>query len=155
MFQKIAPDTYMLRTSGRICSTIYLIEEDGKRLLIDSGDGKLDLDFVPDICILTHGHFDHVRGVNDGWPIVLLHKKEFTFKGNHIQIPKNAKENPMKPLKFGSHTLEFFHTPGHTDGSICILDKKTACSSQGTPSLPMESGEGPTWVEATRRWGRA
>ena len=131
MFQKIALDTFMLQTNERTCGTVYLIEENGKRLFIDSGDGLLKLDFVPDICILTHGHYDHVRGVEGNWPVVLLHKKEFAFKGAHIEIPKNASENPMKPLKFGSHALEFFHTPGHTDGSICVLDRKTGLLFSG------------------------
>lgn len=131
MFEKIAEHTSMLRTDERVCSTIYLIEEAGKRLLVDSGDGKAKLDFVPDICILTHGHFDHTSGVHVDWPLVLLHPKEFSFGGSHIKIPKNAKENPMKPLRFGSHLLEFFHTPGHTDGSICILDKKTGILFSG------------------------
>jgi glyoxylase-like metal-dependent hydrolase (beta-lactamase superfamily II) len=64
-------------------------------------------------------------GVKPGWKEVLLHPDEFSFEGPHIKIPKNAKKNPMRQMKFGSHTLEFFHTPGHTDGSICILDRKT------------------------------
>lgn len=132
------------RSSSRTCSTVYLIEEKGKRLIIDSGDGKLpDFGFVPDICILTHGHFDHVRGVKGNWPLVLLHKKEFFFGGAHIEIPKNASENPMKPLKFGSHLLEFFHTPGHTDGSICVLDRKTGCLFSGDTKFA-EGGYGRT-----------
>jgi glyoxylase-like metal-dependent hydrolase (beta-lactamase superfamily II) len=130
-FEEIALHTSMLLTEERTCSTIYMIEEDSKRLLIDSGDGQAALDFAPDICLLTHGHFDHSRGVGEGWKEVLLHPAEFKFGGPYIEIPKNARENPMKPLKFGSHLLEFFHTPGHTDGSICILDKKTGLLFSG------------------------
>lgn len=122
----------MLRTDSRTCGTVYLIEEDGKRLLIDSGDGKLpDFGFAPDLCLLTHGHFDHTTGVKSEWKEVLLHPAEFEFGGEYINIPKNAKPNPMKPLEFGSHPLEFFHTPGHTDGSICILDRKTGVLFSG------------------------
>jgi len=132
MFINIAQDTFMLRTDSRTCGTVYLIEEEGKRLLIDSGDGKLpDFGFVPDICMLTHGHFDHTKGVKEDWKEVLLHPAEFEFSGEYIAIPANAKKNPMKPLEFGSHKLEFFHTPGHTDGSICILDKKTGVLFSG------------------------
>ena len=131
MFEKIAEHTLMLRTDERVCSTIYLIEEAGKRLTLDSGDGKAPIGFVPDICILTHGHFDHTSGVQGNWPAVLLHPGEFSFGGPYIKIPKNAKPNPMEPLKFGSHLLEFFHTPGHTDGSVCMLDKKTGILFSG------------------------
>lgn len=131
MFEKLAEHTSMLRTDERTCSTVYLIEEDGKRLLIDSGDGKLSLDFAPDICILTHGHYDHTLGVKQDWKKVLLHPAEFSFGGPYIKIPENARENPMTPLQFGSHLLEFFHTPGHTDGSICIFDRNTGLLFSG------------------------
>lgn len=132
MFEKIAQGTFMLRTDSRVCGTVYLIEEKGKRLLIDAGDGKLpDFGFAPDICLLTHGHFDHTLGVKEDWRDVLLHQAEFGFGGQFINVPVNAKPNPMKPLRFGPHMLEFFHTPGHTDGSICILDKETGCLFSG------------------------
>ncbi|MFA6328058.1 MAG: MBL fold metallo-hydrolase [Candidatus Micrarchaeia archaeon] len=130
-FEGIALHTSMLRTEGRTCGTIYMIEDGGRRLVIDSGDGGAQLGFVPDVCILTHGHFDHASGVLPGWKNVLLHPAEFRFGGPFIKIPKNAKENPMSPLPFGSHLLEFFHTPGHTDGSICIFDKKTGVLFSG------------------------
>ncbi|MFA6490053.1 MAG: MBL fold metallo-hydrolase [Candidatus Micrarchaeia archaeon] len=132
MFEKIATHTSMLRTEERTCGTVYLIEEAGKRLVIDAGDGKLaELDFAPDLCILTHGHYDHSTGVKENWKEVLLHPAEFSFGGPHIHVPKNAKPNPMKPMAFGSHMLEFFHTPGHTDGSICIFDKTTGLLFSG------------------------
>jgi len=130
-FEEIALHTHMLRTDGRTCGTVYMIEENGKKLLIDSGDGQVALDFAPDICILTHGHFDHTKGVKPEWKEVLLHHAEFSFGGPYLHIPKNARKNPMSPLSFGSHLLEFFHTPGHTDGSICILDKKTGVLFSG------------------------
>ncbi len=131
MFKKIAKNTFMLRTDERTCSTVYLIEENGKKLLIDSGDGGVKIDFVPDICILTHGHYDHTLGVKKDWPKVLLHKDEFSFKGAYIKIPENAAANPMKNLEFGPHEFEFFHTPGHTDGSVSIFDLKTGLLFSG------------------------
>ncbi|MEM4633767.1 MAG: MBL fold metallo-hydrolase [Candidatus Anstonellaceae archaeon] len=131
MFAKIAFETYVLITPGRICSNIYLIESEGKKLLIDAGDGSVGLDFKPDVCILTHGHFDHTAGVKPDWHRVLLHPDEFDFKGPYIKIPKNAAQNPMEPIRFGKHILEFFHTPGHTQGSICVLDKKTGALFSG------------------------
>lgn len=144
VFEKIAKHTSMLRTEGRTCSTVYMIEEAGKRLLVDSGDGKLpDAGFVPDVCLLTHGHYDHTKGVKESWKEVLLHPAEFSFGGPYISIPKNAKENPVKPLKFGSHLLEFFHTPGHTAGSICIFDKLTGVLFSGDTKFA-DGGQGRT-----------
>jgi glyoxylase-like metal-dependent hydrolase (beta-lactamase superfamily II) len=133
----------MLRTEGRVCGTIYLIEEAGKRLLIDAGDGEAQLGFSPDICILTHGHFDHTQGVKKDWKTVLLHPAEFAFRGPYLHIPKNAAPNPMTPMKFGSHLLEFFHTPGHTAGSICVLDHKTGLLFSGDTAFA-DGGAGRT-----------
>lgn len=124
-FEKIAADTYMRRVDGRICGTVYAIVKGKRHLVIDSGDGKEDLGFEPDVCILTHGHFDHTQGVKESWKRVLLHPAEFGFPGPYIKIPKIAKPNPMSPIVFEGHELEFFHTPGHTDGSICVFDRKT------------------------------
>jgi len=109
-----------------------MIETMGKKLLIDSGDGRnIELDFAPSICILTHGHYDHTGGVKVKWKEVLLHPAEFGFGGQYLKIPKNAKKNLMAPLEFGAHALEFVHTPGHTAGSICVLDKKTGLLFSG------------------------
>ncbi len=131
MFEKIAEETSLLRTDTRVCSTVYMIEAGKKRLLIDSGDGKLEFGVVPDICILTHGHFDHASGVKGNWKEVLLHPAEFSFGAPYLKIPENAKPNPMKPIRFGSHLLEFFHTPGHTAGGICVLDRRTGLLFSG------------------------
>jgi glyoxylase-like metal-dependent hydrolase (beta-lactamase superfamily II) len=143
-FEKIALHTSMLRTESRTCGTVYLIEENGERFLIDAGDGELaGLDFEPGICILTHGHYDHTRGAKPDWKNVLLHPDEFGFGGEYIEIPKNARKNPMAPLRFGSHMLEFFHTPGHTDGGICILDRKTGLLFSGDTKFA-DGGHGRT-----------
>jgi glyoxylase-like metal-dependent hydrolase (beta-lactamase superfamily II) len=150
LFEEIARHTLMLRTEERTCSTVYLIEENGKRLIVDSGDGGVKIDFVPDVCILTHGHYDHSGGVRESWGKVLLHKEEFLFRGPFIHIPKNASPLTMAPLKFGSHLLEFFHTPGHTKGSICVLDKKTGLLFSGDTKFA-DGGYGRTDLGGSER----
>ncbi len=131
MFKQIAKHTSMLRLDERVCGTVYMIEEGGKRLIVDAGDGIAPLDFAPDICLLTHGHFDHTRGVKPDWGQVLLHPAEFDFKGPYVSIPENAKPNPMAAMEFGSHRIDFFHTPGHTEGSICVFDRTTGLLFSG------------------------
>jgi glyoxylase-like metal-dependent hydrolase (beta-lactamase superfamily II) len=44
-----------------------------------------------------------------------------------MHFVKNAKkiEDEFKTLNFGDYELEVINTPGHTPGSICILEKKT------------------------------
>src|SRR3989338_1424258 len=67
-WEKIAGGIYMRRTDERVCSTIYMLDGgSGGRLIIDSGDGKMPIGFVPEICILTHGHYDHTGGVEENW----------------------------------------------------------------------------------------
>ncbi|VVB58959.1 Hydroxyacylglutathione hydrolase [Candidatus Anstonella stagnisolia] len=131
MFEKIAKGIYMLQTDERVCSTIYMLDggKEGKAI-IDSGDGKVLLDFEPKMCILTHGHYDHTRGVEESWKEVYLHpeeKKDAPF----IFVPKNAKALEWKKKKFGEFELEIFHTPGHTMGSVCIFERKSGILFSG------------------------
>ncbi len=135
---KISANIWMLSpSSGHACNS-YLIESAGKKILIDSGDGSHDFGFTPDLCILTHGHWDHTRGVKPEWGSVLAHPAEIKFCSNLpsgladlFYMPQQAK--PLEPGKhvFFGFELEIFHTPGHTPGSICILDKKSGILFSG------------------------
>jgi glyoxylase-like metal-dependent hydrolase (beta-lactamase superfamily II) len=127
---KISDGILMMRTNERVCSTVYVLEHEGKRLIIDSGDGKLAFNFTPEICILTHGHYDHAKGVKPEWKNVFLHPADFSKKP-YITVPPNAKKLDFATLSFGPFQLEMIHTPGHTDGSICILEKKSGLLFSG------------------------
>jgi hydroxyacylglutathione hydrolase len=128
--QKIHENIFMVRTDERVCSNVYILQDGERRLLIDSGDGMLKFDFDPEICILTHGHYDHTKGVRQGWKKVLLHEADFSAKP-FIFVPQNAKKLSIASLSFGPFDLKFHHTPGHTDGSICILEKKSSLLFSG------------------------
>ncbi len=115
-----------LRVDARTCSTRYLVEDEKqkKTMLIDTGDGKDQLDFIPDTVFLTHGHFDHTMGVKPEWKEVWIHPaedKELQF----INIPKNAKPLLGQQFDFGSFHFNIIHTPGHTPGSMCLFEEKT------------------------------
>lgn len=87
--------------------------------------------------ILTHGHFDHILGVNDYKRKfdceVLLYKEDKILLGSvdkfiehfglqNAEIPKVDKfidEN--EAIKFGKSEIKVIHTPGHTAGGICLL----------------------------------
>jgi len=82
---------------------------------------------------LTHGHFDHINGVED-----LIAQTDATVCGQKIEIEKFIPEGggglaiPKTILKktssastvqIGSIQIDLLPTPGHTPGSQCLLIK--------------------------------
>jgi hydroxyacylglutathione hydrolase len=80
---------------------------------------------------LSHGHYDHINGVED-----IVEKTDATVCGQKgeleefiadgmggLVIPKGRlkKTNTDDTLRLGSLDVQFIHTPGHTPGSQCIL----------------------------------
>ena len=120
------PDLLFLRIDERTCSSRYLIcdRKRDKTMLIDSGDGKDALDFIPDSVFLTHGHWDHTSGVKPGWPEVWIHPAERKTH-ERILIPKNAKPLLGQHFDFGPFHFNVLHTPGHTPGSMCLFEEKS------------------------------
>jgi len=132
--EKIADGIFAIRTDERVCGSVYVLVDRSagkeRHLIIDAGDEKSDLEtefgagFVPDITLLTHGHSDHTLGVKEEWKNVYLRHEDW-FDNFPFHTPKNARDYDFKSMKFGKFELEIFHTPGHSPGSVCILEKTT------------------------------
>jgi glyoxylase-like metal-dependent hydrolase (beta-lactamase superfamily II) len=73
----------------------------------------LDVEYV----VITHGHGDHTWGVSEA--VELFDCKIVGHKSILFQLDVAVDDGDTLPL--GDVTLEFIHTPGHTDDSICTL----------------------------------
>ena len=131
-------------------NTIVLSDETGECIVIDAGmynaqeNAALskyiaDNGLKPVMAINTHGHVDHMLGVNyvketygvpfaiDGRDRFLIesaptHGAIYGFKVDAIpsvDIDLQGK----KEVRFGNSALEIIETPGHTPGHICLYDK--------------------------------
>ena len=109
----------------------YLIEGIERSILVDAGVSGGDLlgaaqtlTIKPVSLICTHADFDHVASAPQ-FSEVWLHPSEFAL----FMEQKNIVPVPMRPvwdnemIDLGGRSLTVIHIPGHTPGSIALLDK--------------------------------
>jgi glyoxylase-like metal-dependent hydrolase (beta-lactamase superfamily II) len=143
---EISPGIHIFEGEG-VCSNIYLIDEE---ILVDTGilggfEAILDemksenIDFSKiSVIINTHGHYDHIGGNKEFKKLTnaricahrLAAKKIESGKGSCFEIfrgePAISKVNSH--LETGNqivskrHAFNVVHTPGHTDGGICLYE---------------------------------
>ena len=117
----------------------YLVVGDEKTLLFDLAvnqeglwDYACSLTDKPVQLVLSHGHVDHIFHLNKREE-VWLHSKDMDMVRNGVP-GVNGPTNPcpvLHPLnegdviELGNRKLTVFHIPGHTPGSILLLDQKT------------------------------
>ena len=165
MFDKIADSIYFL-VSRSMDSNITFIKSGDHHILVDTGTGMnyaaLDknlqnigssLSSITDI-VLTHSHIDHIGGViplvESGSPKIHLHKAEAKpiNNGNMSQTLADTFGADLPPLNiegileegtildFGAITMEVYHTPGHSLGSICLMIQDTGILITGDTLFP-------------------
>lgn len=142
--------------SGALQANTYLAV-DGKTnegFIVDPGgynkvltkevrDNDVNIKYI----ILTHGHSDHICGVNEHkaeFPdakIVAYKDEEAMLENPNLNqspgfgVPYSTKADILvsdgDELKVGDVTLKFIHTPGHTEGGMCIYVKEAKALFSG------------------------
>lgn len=142
--------------SGALQANTYLAvdEKTNEGFIVDPGGyNKVltkevrDNDVIIKYIILTHGHSDHICGVNEHkaeFPdakIVAYKDEEAMLENPNLNqspgfgVPYSTKADILvsdgDELKVGDVTLKFIHTPGHTEGGMCIYVKEAKALFSG------------------------
>lgn len=157
---------YVVGAVGTNC--YFAINEQTKEcLVIDPGDnadalaGKIgEGGLVPKAILLTHGHFDHIMGVEGlkrryDLPVYVHEADEEMLErtdlncgamvGASVSLKADKLLRDGNRLKLAGLDIEVLHTPGHTPGGVCyyfpgeevVFSGDTLfCESVGRTDLP-------------------
>ena len=128
---RINDDTYRIEDGGVRC---FLLCGDERAMVIDTGmsSGNVreiaeKLTSLPVFLINTHADIDHVSG-NKYFDRVYMHPAElYNYRGDIIPVWDG------QIIDLGSRLVKVIHTPGHTPGSIALLDTKYRALFSGDP----------------------
>jgi hydroxyacylglutathione hydrolase len=140
---KIDSTTWQIIEKDKICSVYcYLLEGNKASMLIDTGIGRINLPQIvkqltskPVFVMYSHGHLDHIG--NNNFRYAFLHKNDYPVFVEHSkyqlrklfgypEIRANTENLHFFTYDFsfdlGNRPINIIGTPGHTAGSICVLD---------------------------------
>ena len=130
---------------------IFLAAGTKKALIIDTGMTGLDVcalaeahTDLPCELLFTHADGDHISGKHP-FEKVIMHPSEAFLYRQHVLEVGADEPGAVEPvfegdvIDLGDRGLEVIHLPGHTPGSITLLDKDARCLIGGDPI--QEGGE--------------
>lgn len=119
---------------------IFLLAGTEKALVVDTGMTGLDIrklaaehTDLPLFLLNTHADMDHIAG-NGQFDDFFMHPSE-AFLYRNMQHGK-GRMHPVYDgdrIDLGGRILEVIHLPGHTPGSITLLDMENRCLIGGDP----------------------
>lgn len=131
---------------GEYQTNCYVLYKDYKAMIIDPGysskeieDFLLNNGIVLESVFITHGHFDHVGGVNSlkkKYPNITVYapkKDAYWYMRDprnkiyeDIMVDKYVTEKDI--INFQGVIFKIIETPGHTYGSVCLYADKVLFS---------------------------
>jgi glyoxylase-like metal-dependent hydrolase (beta-lactamase superfamily II) len=131
-------DIYFVEGIG-LCSNIFIFAEGNSISLVDTGSGMapntvspqleqlgLKIEWVTRV-VVTHGHIDHIGGLAEicdhSSPEVFVHEND----GDDLRSLGIRSIDYLKDgdhIRMGRRSLRVLHTPGHTEGSVCLHDNE-------------------------------
>ena len=124
---KIAEKFWSIEQGGVRC---YLFEGDETALLIDAGFGG-DLKSVcetltdkPIQLLITHADGDHIGAAEQFGSFYMHTAEESYYRQRHSKNPDYITLERGFVMDIGSFRFEIIHIPGHTPGSIALLERK-------------------------------
>ena len=128
---------------GPVYTNCYFLKnkETGEALIVDPADSPKrifqkveDMGAKPVGILLTHGHFDHIMGIDsilENWNIPvyveeedlpIMTDPELNLSSSYTNGYSFDGAKPLKDgqkLELAGETIEVIHTPGHTMGGCC------------------------------------
>jgi len=110
----------------------FLLEGKEKSVLIDSGvnspnaaDIAKTITNKPIILLNTHGDGDHTSGTSS-FSEICIHPLDYVHCEMKTRYPSTSivEIKDWDVIELGERTLKIIHIPGHTKGSVAILDVK-------------------------------
>lgn len=134
----------LARSVGPLATNVYVLADPASREAIAIDTAIPSLRWIADelaardwslrLIVSTHGHWDHIGdnaavAAHTGAPIAVhpLDRERLTSPQPlwaPFEIPPSVPAVELAEggvVRFGEITLEVLHTPGHTEGSVCLL----------------------------------